>query len=68
MGIQPDTFVQLGEFAKKAISDRAIYPVFKKAVLQSKLANPEDIKEGIDMQMLATFVALGKVAQQMVGQ
>jgi hypothetical protein len=65
LGVQPAMFVQLGNFAEQAAKDSALYPIFTKALIDQKLADPEDLQKGIDYQMLSHFVILGKVAEQM---
>jgi hypothetical protein len=63
-GIPRQTFIQLGEFARKAISDKTLFPMFKQALMKYKLAPPEMLQKGMDYQMLGLFVALGKVAEK----
>lgn len=66
-GIQPATFVKLGDFALGAIKDKSLYPIFTKALVDNKIADQKDFKPGIDYQMLSHFAMLGKVAGQMGG-
>jgi hypothetical protein len=66
-GVNPQMLVDLGQFARATIKDKALYPIFKQALFQNKIAEPGEIKEGVDYQMLAYFVMLGKVASQLGG-
>jgi len=66
LGVQPDTFIQLGNFAQQVAKDKALYPIFTKALIDQKLADPQDIEKNIDYKMLSHFVVLGKVAEQMM--
>jgi hypothetical protein len=65
LGVTPDKFVQMGNFALQVVKDKSLYPVFTQALVQNKLATEQDIPKKPDMQMLAYFVMLGKVAKQM---
>ena len=65
LGVQPAMFVQLGNFAQQAAKDKALYPIFIKALVDQKLADPEDFGKSIDYKMLSHFLVLGKVAEQM---
>ena len=66
-GIQPETFVQLGQFARQALKDPALYPIFKNALIEKKLADPQDLPQGLDKKLLGTCVVLSIVAQKMIG-
>lgn len=67
LGVQPETFVQLGQFARQALRDPALYPIFKNALVEKKLANPQELPQGLDKKLLGTFVVLSIVAQKMIG-
>jgi len=67
LGVQPETFVQLGQFARQALRDPALYPMFKNALIEKKLADPQDLPQGLDKKLLGTFVVLSIVAQKMIG-
>jgi len=66
LGVQPDTFVQLGNFAEQVAKDRSLFPIFAKSLVDSKLASPNEIPDTFNPQLLGMFVVLGKVAQQMM--
>ena len=63
--VSPQLLVDLGEFARATIKDKALYPVFKQAVLQNKVVDEAEMKPGIDYQMLAYFAMIGKVVKDM---
>jgi hypothetical protein len=65
LGVTPDKFVQMGNFALQVVKDKSLYPVFTQALIQNQLADETDIPKTPDMQMLSYFVMLGKVAKQM---
>jgi len=67
MGVQPEMFVKIGNFAKQVIKDRALYPIFTKALVDQKLTEPNEIPNNFNYQILAIFIMFGKVAEQMIG-
>jgi hypothetical protein len=67
LGVQPDMFVKMGNFAQQVVKDRSLYPIFTKALVDQKLAEPNEIPSNFDPQVLSMFVVYGKVAEQMIG-
>lgn len=60
-GIAPQTIVQLGDMAKAAIKDKALWPVFKQAAIRSNVADETDFQGGVDYRLLSFFVTAGKL-------
>ena len=67
MGVQPDMFVKMGNFAAQTLKDKSLYPILTKALVDNKLADPNEIPPQFDPQLIAMFVMLGKAAEQMSG-
>jgi len=67
LGVQPEMFVKIGNFAEQVAKDRSLYPIFTKALVDQKLAEPNEIPNSFDPQVLGMFVVLGKIAEQMIG-
>ena len=67
-GINPQSFVQLGDMARKAIKQKEFYPMVVDAAIKFGIAEPGDLGGEINYKHLATMVAFGKVAQEMSGQ
>ena len=65
--VNPQQLARLGDFAFSAIKDKTLWPMFKNAVVQSKMVDPATLKEGIDYKMLGQFVMAGKVAKESGG-
>jgi hypothetical protein len=64
--VSPQQLTQLGVLAEQSIKDKALFPVLKKAAVQTGIMSPADFKEGIDYQVLAYLIVIGKVTQQMI--
>jgi len=67
LGVPPEMFVRMGNFAEQVVKDRSLYPIFVKSIVDNKLAKPKEMTDKFDPQLLGLFVILGKVAQQMTG-
>jgi hypothetical protein len=67
LGVQPEMFVKMGNFAQQVGKDKTLYPIFTKALVDQKLAEPNEIPNTFNPQVLGMFVILGKVAEQMIG-
>jgi hypothetical protein len=67
LGVTPDKFVQMGNFALQVVKDKSLYPIFTQALIENKLAEPNEVPKNVDIKMLGHFVALGKIAKQMTG-
>ena len=65
-GISAQTLIQLGDLAKKVLEDKSLYPQFLQAVIQSGLAEEDDMDEEIDYEIIGVMVALGEMVKQMI--
>lgn len=63
-GIPPKMFVKIGELAEAAINDKKKYKNFVDFMVKEKLETEESLKKA-DVQMLASMVVIGKVAQSL---
>lgn len=61
-GIPPKMFVKIGDLAEKAINDKKKYKDYVNFMVKEKLETEESLKKP-DLQMLASMVVIGKVAQ-----
>ena len=66
--INPMIFVQLGDMAKKTISQKELYPMLKKAAIDNKIMTEQSFGEGIDYKVISLLVAMGKTAQEYMTQ
>jgi hypothetical protein len=66
MQIKPQLIVQLGNMAESVFKDKALYPVFREQAIKSGAAEEDDLPTKPDPHLLATFAALGKMANQMM--
>lgn len=66
MGVPPEMFVKIGNFAQQVIKDRALYPIFTKALVDQKLTEPNEIPNNFNYQILSIFIMFGKVAEHMI--
>ena len=48
--VSPQQLVQLGMLAEQSIKDKALFPVLKKAAIQTGIMSNADFKEGINYQ------------------
>jgi ferritin len=65
-GISAQTLIQLGDLAKQVLEDKSLYPQFLQAVIQSGLAEEDDMDEEIDYEIIGVMVALGEMVKQMI--
>jgi hypothetical protein len=65
-GISAQTLIQLGDLAKKVLEDKSLYPQFLQTVIQSGLAEEDDMDEEIDYEIIGVMVALGEMVKQMI--
>lgn len=65
-GVSAQALIQIGDLAKKVLEDKSLYPQFLQAVIQSGLAEEDDMDEEIDYQIIGVMVALGEMAKQMI--
>lgn len=61
-GIPPKMFVKIGNLAEAAIKDKKKYKNYVDFMVKEKLETQESLKKP-DLQMLASMVVIGKVAQ-----
>ena len=64
----PMIFVQIGEMARQAISDKSLYPMVKKAAIDNQILNEDSFQQGFDFKLLSILVAMGKVAKEYMQQ
>ena len=65
-GINPNTLIQLGAMAQAVLNNKALYPQFLQAVVDSGLAEEADFTGKIDYQIIGVFVAAGEMVKQMM--
>ena len=65
-GVSAQALIQIGDLAKKVLEDKSLYPKFLQAVIQSGLAEEDDMDEEIDYEIIGVMVALGEMAKQMI--
>ena len=65
-GVSAQALIQIGDLAKKVLEDKSLYPQFLQAVIQSGLAEEDDMDEEIDYQIIGVMVALGEMVKQMI--
>lgn len=63
-GIPPSMLAKIGKLAEAAIDDKKKYQQFVDFMVQHKLETAESLKKP-DLQMLASMVVIGKVAETM---
>jgi hypothetical protein len=63
-GIPVEMFVEIGQLAEDAINDKKKYQKFVDYMVNKRLETAESLKKP-DVQMLASMVVIGKVAQTM---
>ena len=65
-GVSAQALIQIGDLAKRVLEDKSLYPQFLQAVIQSGLAEEDDMDEEIDYEIIGVMVALGEMAKQMI--
>jgi len=65
-GVSAQALIQIGDLAKKVLEDKSLYPQFLQAVIQSGLAEEDDMDEEIDYEIIGVMVALGEMVKQMI--
>jgi hypothetical protein len=66
--IKPGDIMDLGDLARKALKDQGLYPMVKQRAIQSKIAQPQEIQDGIDYRFLGSLISVGELVKQMRGQ
>jgi len=64
--ITPETIIYLGEMAEDVLKDKSLYSKFSQALIDSDLAEEEDVSEKIDYQLIGVIATLGEMARQMI--
>ena len=64
----PMMFVQLGDLAKKAVTQPQIYPQLIKMASDNHIISPEQAGQQVDYRMISLFVMMGKVAKEYMSQ
>ena len=64
--VSADTLIRLGKMAEAVLKDKSIYPKFLQAIIDSNLADEEDMDDGIDYQFIGVIATLGEMSKQMV--
>jgi hypothetical protein len=65
-GVSAQALIQIGDLAKQVLEDKSLYPQFVQAVIQSGLAEEDDMDEEIDYEVIGVMVALGEMVKQMI--
>ena len=66
-GVKAADLIDLGDLARKALKDKGLYPMVKQRAIQSKVAQPQEIQEGIDYRFLGALISVGDLVKQMRG-
>jgi hypothetical protein len=65
-GVSPQTLISLGKMAEAVLKNKNLYPQFLQAIIDSDLAEEEDLETEIDYQLIGVFATLGEMARQMI--
>jgi hypothetical protein len=52
--------------AEAVLKNKSLYPQFLQAIIDSDLAEEEDLETEIDYQLIGVFATLGEMARQMI--
>ena len=66
--MNPMIFVQLGELAKKSVTQPQLYPQLIKMAMDNKIINEAPSGQKIDYKTISLFVMMGKVAKEYMNQ
>ena len=66
--MNPMIFVQLGDMAKKAVTQPQLYPQLIKMASDNQIISPEQAGQQVDYRMISLFVMMGKVAKEYMSQ
>jgi len=66
--MNPMIFVQLGDLAKKAVTQPQIYPQLIKMASDNQIINEAPAGQQVDYRMISLFVMMGKVAKEYMSQ
>ena len=65
-GVNPQTLISIGQLAERVLQDKSLYPQLLQAIIDSDLAEAEDLEADIDYELIGVFATLGKMAQEMI--
>jgi hypothetical protein len=65
-GVSPETLISIGQLAERVLQDKSLYPQLLQAIIDSDLAEAEDLEADIDYELIGVFATLGKMAQEMI--
>jgi len=65
-GVSPQTLISIGQLAERVLQDKSLYPQLLQAIIDSDLAEAEDLEADIDYELIGVFATLGKMAQEMI--
>ena len=66
--MNPMIFVQLGELAKKTVTQPQLYPQLIKMAIDNKIINQAPNEQQVDYKFISMFVAMGKIAKEYMSQ
>lgn len=66
--MNPMIFVQLGDLAKKAITQKEFYPALLKAAVDNQIIREGSFGQEIDYKIISLFVTMGKIAKEYMSQ
>jgi hypothetical protein len=66
--MNPMIFVQLGELAKKTVTQPQLYPQLIKMAMDNKIINQAPTEQQVDNKFISMFVAMGKIAKEYMSQ
>ena len=66
--MNPMIFVQLGELAKKSVTQPQLYPQLIKMAMDNKIINQAPTEQKVDYKFISMFVMMGKVAKEYMSQ
>ena len=66
--MNPLIFVQLGELAKKSVTQPQLYPQLIKMAMDNKIINEAPTEQQVDYKFISMFVAMGKIAKEYMSQ
>ena len=64
--VSPQTLIRLGKMAEAVLKDKSLYPKFLQAVVESELADEDDMDEEMDYQIIGVIATLGEMTRQMI--
>ena len=65
-GVTSKTLIRLGKMAEDVLQDKTLYPKFLQAIVDSDLADKEELSKKIDYQLIGVMATLGEMSRQMV--